>query len=244
MEQPNQMHYQTIFITGAHAGLGKALTQGFLDTGADVFAVSRRRPADLNNSNRLRFRALDLAQTDQISDGIKEFLSTTNQLDLVLLNAGVLGEIKDLSDTSLAEIATVMDVNVWANKVIYDTMRELRIRIPQLVAISSGAALNGSGGWGAYSMSKSALNLMFRVYAHENPDSHFACLAPGLVHTQMLNHVCSLELDDRYPAVGRIKSAIGTERMQTPSQAATRLMAAFPRLLEYPTGAYVDIREM
>ena len=85
----------------------------------------------------------------------------------MLLNAGVLGEIKDLSDTTLAEIAAVMDVNVWANKVIYDTLRELDTRIQQLVAISSGAAFNGSGGWGAYSMSKSALNLMFRVYAHE-----------------------------------------------------------------------------
>ena len=238
------MQYQTIFITGIHTGLGKALTQAFLDAGADVHAVSRRRPADLNNSDRLRFCPLDLAQTDQIRDGIGEFLKTTKQLDLVLLNAGVLGEIKDLSDTSLAEIAAVMDVNVWANKLIYDTLRELAINISQLVAISSGAAFNGSGGWGAYSMSKSALNLMFRVYAHENPATHFTCLAPGLVHTQMLEDICALDVDERYPAVGRIKSAIGTDRMQTPSQAAARLMDAFPRLLEYPTGAYVDIREM
>ena len=244
MEQRIRMHYQTIFITGIHTGLGKALTQAFLDAGADVFAVSRRRPADLNNSDRLRFCALDLSETDQIRDRIKEFLRTTKQLDLVLLNAGMLAEIKDLSDTSLAEIAAVMDVNVWANKVIYDSMRELHIANSQLVAISSGAAFNGSGGWGAYSMSKSALNLMFRVYAHENPDTHFACLAPGLVHTRMLDRVCSLDVDERYPAVGRIKSALGTDRMQTPSQAATRLMDTFPQLLEYPTGAYVDIREM
>ena len=50
----------------------------------------------------------------------------------MLLNAGVLGEIKDLSDTTLAEIAAVMDVNVWANKVIYDTLRELDTRIQHL----------------------------------------------------------------------------------------------------------------
>ena len=81
-------------------------------------------------------------------------------------------------------------------------------------------------------------------YAHENADTHFTCLAPGIVQTQMLEHVCSLNVGERYPAVQHIKSAIGTEQMQTPALAASRLLAAFPRLLEYPTGAFVDIREM
>ena len=238
------MYYQTAFITGVHTGLGKALTQAFLDEGADVLAVSRQQPADLNHANRLRFCALDLSQIDQIRDGIREFLRTVERLDLVLLNAGVLGEIKNLNDTSLDELAAVMDVNVWANKVIFDTLLEMQIPISQLVAISSGAAFNGSGGWGAYSISKSALNLMFRVYAHEHPDTHFTCLAPGLVHTQMLDYVCSLEVDERYPAVSRIKSTMGTDRMQTAAQAADRLMSALPRLLEYPTGSFVDIREV
>jgi NAD(P)-dependent dehydrogenase (short-subunit alcohol dehydrogenase family) len=238
------MHDQTIFITGIHTGLGNALTKAFLDRGAEVFGVSRQRPDDLDNAARLRFRRLDLSHTEEIRDGVRELLAPVKQLDLVLLNAGMLGEIKDLRDTSLGEIAAVMDINVWANKLIYDTLLDMQIRVRQLVAISSGAAFNGSGGWGAYSISKSALNLMFHVYAHENPDTHFICLAPGLVQTQMLDYVCSLEVDDRYPAVGRIRSAVGTERMQTMSQAAQRLLDIFPRLLEYPTGSFVDIREM
>jgi NAD(P)-dependent dehydrogenase (short-subunit alcohol dehydrogenase family) len=238
------MRFQTIFITGIHTGLGNALTQALLDKGAEVFAVSRQRPDDLHNAARLQFCSLDLSHTDQIGEGIREFLAPVRQLDLVLLNAGVLGEIKDLHDTGLDEIATVMDINVWANKLIYDTLLEMQIQIRQLVAISSGAAFNGSGGWGAYSISKSALNLMFRVYAHENPDTHFICLAPGLVQTKMLDYVCSLDVDQRYPAVGRIRSAVGTDGMQTTSQAARRLLDVFPRLLEYPTGSYVDIRDM
>ena len=54
----------------------------------------------------------ELAKTEEIRDGIREFLAPVKQLDLVLMNAGVLGEIKDLRDTSLAEITAVMDVNV------------------------------------------------------------------------------------------------------------------------------------
>lgn len=238
------MQYQTVFITGIHTGLGNALTQSLLKDKAEVFAVSRRRPDELQNAERLRFRSLDLSKTEEIRDGIRQLLAPVRRLDLVLLNAGVLGEIKDLRDTSLREIAAVMDINVWANKLIYDTMLDMQIQIRQIVAISSGAAFNGSGGWGAYSISKSALNLIMRVYAHENPDTHFTCLAPGLIQTQMLDYVCSLDAEERYPAIGRIRGAVGTDRMQTTPQAAERLLDAFPRLLEHPTGSYVDIRDM
>jgi NAD(P)-dependent dehydrogenase (short-subunit alcohol dehydrogenase family) len=105
------MHYQTIFITGIHTGLGKALTQAFLNQGAEVFAVSRRQPDELQNAAGLRFRALDLSRTEEIRDGIRDVLRPVKRLDLVLLNAGVLGEIKELRHTSLGEIAAVMDIN-------------------------------------------------------------------------------------------------------------------------------------
>jgi len=104
--------------------------------------------------------------------------------------------------------------------------------------------VNGSGGWGAYSISKASLNLLFRVCAHEHPETHFTCLAPGLIHSQMLDYVCSLPDNERYPAVSRVKSAVGTERMQSPAKAAERLIAALPKLLDYPSGSYLDIREI
>jgi NAD(P)-dependent dehydrogenase (short-subunit alcohol dehydrogenase family) len=175
---------------------------------------------------------------------MRSFLDGTRQIDLVLLNAGVLAPIKDLRDTSVEEISAIMDVNVWANKLIYDTLLEMQIPVRQLVAMSSGAAINGSAGQGAYSISKSALNLLFRVYAHENTETHFTCLAPGLVQTQMLDYLCSVDAEDRYPALGIIRSAVGTDKVQTPSQAARRLLDSLPRLREYPTGSYIDIREL
>ena len=86
-------------------------------------------------------------------------------------------------------------------------------------------------------------NLKEQAQGGQGTDPTFTCLAPGLVQTQMLDYVCSLNVDERYPAVGRIRNAIGTDRLQTPSQAAARLLDVFPRLLERPSGSYVDIRE-
>lgn len=238
------MRYTNVFMTGIHTGLGNALADRFLSSESHVYAVSRSEPDELKDAPGLHFRNLDLSQPEVIRDTVARLLDGARSLDVAILNAGILGEIKDLRQTSLNEIATVMQVNVWANKLIYDTLLDLRIPVRQLVAISSGASVNGSGGWGAYSISKASLNLLFRVYAHEHPETHFTCLAPGLIHSPMLDYVCSLPEGERYPAVSRVKSAAGTERMQSPAQAAERLIAALPKLLDYPTGAYVDIREM
>jgi NAD(P)-dependent dehydrogenase (short-subunit alcohol dehydrogenase family) len=238
------MTYEKTFITGVHTGLGNALAKTFLAAEADVYAISRSEPDELTENPKLHFRQLDLSKTEEIRDAIGQWLAPARHLDLVILNAGILGGIRDLRDTSLREMAAIMDVNVWANKLIYDSLLDLNTRVNQLVAISSGASVNGSGGWGAYSISKAALNLLFRVYAHEHPETHFVCLAPGLVRSQMLDYVCSLPDDQRYPAIGRIRSAMGTDRMQSPAQAAERIIAALPKLLEYPTGSYVDIREI
>ena len=48
-----------------------------------------------------------------------------------------------------------MELNVWANKELIDTLA-LHAKVKQIVGISSGAAINGSKGWGSYSLSKSS----------------------------------------------------------------------------------------
>jgi NAD(P)-dependent dehydrogenase (short-subunit alcohol dehydrogenase family) len=234
----------TTFVTGIHRGLGNGLAQVLLEQGARVYGVSRQCPENLARHPNLCFRPLDLTRLEEIHTQIRALLQETNTLDLVILNAGILGEIKPLRDTSLHEIERIMTVNVWANKLIFDTLLDMEIPIQQVVAMSSGAAFNGSGGWGAYSMSKSALNLLFRVYAHEHEATHFTSLAPGLIASQMLDYVCSLPADERFPAVSRIQDAQGTDRMQSPTQAAERIIDSLPRLLETPSGAFVDIREL
>jgi NAD(P)-dependent dehydrogenase (short-subunit alcohol dehydrogenase family) len=238
------MNVRDALITGVHTGLGNALAKALLSDGASVLGASRKRPEDIEDTPRFCFRKIDLAESEQVRDGLGPLLGSTRSLDLVILNAGVIGEIKDLGDTSLRELAAVMDVNVWANKLICDTLFDRGIKVRQIVGISSAAAFNGSGGWGAYSISKAALNLLLRVYAHEQPETHFTALAPGLVHSAMIDYICSLPEQETHPANARIRSAVGTDRMQSPAEAAQRVIQALPKLLEYPTGSYVDIREM
>lgn len=232
-----------VFITGIHTGIGHALATELLDTGAEVWAVSRTPPDDLVGRERLQFASLDLRRFDEITPTLGELLDGVDPLDLAILNAGALGELKDLCDTSIDELRSVMDLNVWANKVVIDALLASR-RVGQVVAISSGAAFNGSGGWGAYSISKSALNLLVRVFAHEHPETHFTALAPGVIETGMIHTILAQPENERHSANLRIRAANAEGRVMSPAVAAKRLLACFPQLLERESGAYADIRKL
>jgi NAD(P)-dependent dehydrogenase (short-subunit alcohol dehydrogenase family) len=236
---------RNVLITGVSSGIGHALAQSFLENGVRVFGVSRRKPEDLLEHQRFMFLTLDLTDYNAVADALPELLEDVGSLDLVVLNAGILGRITDLSDASLDELKRTMEINLWANKMLIDELLDNGLRISQIVAISSGASINGHRGWSGYSLSKAALNMLIKLYAAENPETHCCALAPGLVDTAMQDYLASLPDDERYPSLERIRSRRGTSDMPTPEELAPRLietMSKLPRMVD--SGQYVDIREL
>jgi NAD(P)-dependent dehydrogenase (short-subunit alcohol dehydrogenase family) len=112
------------------------------------------------------------------------------------------------------------------------------VRVEQIIAISSGAAVSSTRGWNGYSISKAALNALVRLYAAERPQTHFAAVAPGLVDTAMQAYLRSVPADARYPGLEGLKRAHGTPEMPTPDAAATRLIATFERLRAEASGGF------
>lgn len=237
--------YEHIFITGVSSGIGHALARVCLDRDGWVYGVSRRTPEDLVENEAFQFLSADLGDLNSVDEVIERLLDGVPKLDLVVLNAGVLGRLADVRESSLAELQHSMDVNLWANKVILDTVFGLGVPVRQVIGISSGAAVNGHRGWGGYALSKAALNMLIQLYAAELPDTHFCAFAPGLVDTRMQEYLCREVHDERFASVERLRAARGTERMPSPEQIAPRLLEAFAQVRETaPSGAFVDIREM
>ena len=225
-----------VFITGIGSGIGEALSREYLGRGDEVYALGRHIPESLPNRKNLHFVKADLFAHEKIESALMRLLP--EKIDLAILNAGILGDIKDMSETDLYELKTVMDLNLWANKIIIDFFK--RIETKQIVAISSGAAVNGSRGWSGYSISKAALNMMIKLYAHEMPDTHLSALAPGLVATPMLCHIIEKVDESRYPSVKRLKES----PKLTPEASAKMLTEAFEKLLNYESGRFYDVRRM
>jgi len=234
---------QYIFITGVSSGLGHGLARVYLEQGAAVYGCSRRVPGDLVEQG-LQHITLDLSDGGVASAKFSEWVAQMPRCDIAILNAGKLGQIRDMAATPLDDLRETMEVNVWANKWLLDALFEQVRVVNQVVAISSGASQSGSRGWNGYSISKAALNMFIKVYAGEVPRTHFTSLAPGLVDTAMQDYLTNLPVDDRYPPLAILKAAKGTEKMPDGKTCARQLIKAFPELLKLSSGSYADVRKL
>lgn len=244
-DESNKPSIRSVLVTGVSSGLGLALARKYLSAGWTVYGLSRRKPPDLSEGELFHHAPVDLAEHASIPEALERLLPEKAKLDLALLNAGTAGRFGDTKDTPLELIKSVMDVNVWANKVILDFLCSRRVPPSQVVAISTGASITGHRGWNAYSLSKAALNMLMRLYSRELPETHFTALAPGLVDTPMLQSVMSLQSDNDFPTIARMKSKRGTAELQTPDQAAEKLLKIIDRLPEkVESGSYADSRQL
>ncbi|MDJ0882047.1 MAG: SDR family NAD(P)-dependent oxidoreductase [Gammaproteobacteria bacterium] len=229
-----------LFITGNSNGLGLGLTRYYLQQGYTIYSLSRS-PCPLEHP-KLNHVTLDLSALEQIDDCLSNLIPPT--LNLVILNAGILGTIQDLAKTRLNELKKVMDINVWSNKMIIDWIIHHEIKVEQLTLMSSGASVNGNRGWGAYSLSKATLNMLAKLYAHEMPHTHISALAPGLIHTRMQDYLCHEVDQQRYPSIQKLIEAYGTEAMPNIDQAAALVAGKLPACQLYPSGSFIDIRQI
>jgi NAD(P)-dependent dehydrogenase (short-subunit alcohol dehydrogenase family) len=216
-----------VLITGINRGIGYGLAKHYLQEGADVYALGRSNPFD-----EVEFVKIDLRAFEKIPDAIATL--DFDRLDLAILNAGILGEIKELKYWDLFELKTVFDVNVWANKVLID---ELAPVTDKIVVISSGAAVNGNPGWGGYAMSKCALNMMVSIYSKEI-DTKIYAIAPGVIDTDMVSKVISYD-HSKFTSLDNVqKSRVSL------NEGVRRVIKLIERLDEYPSGSFIDVRNV
>lgn len=233
-----------VLITGTGKGLGSGLARYYLENGDTVYGISRSKNGDLENYPDFHFISQDLSEFDEMKKTIPGFLKQAGELDIVILNAGIISEIKDLKDCSLDEIRNVMDINVWANKILIDLLFSNLRSIRQIAAISSGASVYGNRGWNAYSLSKATLNMLIKLYAAEQENTHFCSIAPGLIDSGMQEYIYSLRDDPRFSSLDKLKKTKSSGQMPTPDEAAAKLAKSLVRALNKESGSFLDVREM
>lgn len=215
-----------VLITGINRGIGKGLVEEYLKKDYEIYAIGRSNPFD-----NINFYKCDLRAIERIKEAIESF---NTKFDLVILNAGILGEIKLLKEWSVKELEDIFLVNVWSNKVLIDFLAPFSKKI---VAISSGVAISGNAGWGGYALSKCALNMMVNIYAKEI-DSKIYALAPGVIDTDMVQKVISGDRN-RFESLNRVDAS----KIEL-NKDINRLVKAIDMLDEYPSGSFLDIRNM
>ena len=214
-----------ILITGINRGIGYGLANYYLKNN-NIYAIGRKNPF----GKKVKFYKLDLSVVEKIKEAID--VLEIKSLDLAILNAGILGEIKDMKEWSIKELEDIFKVNVWANKVLIDYISSFTKKI---VIISSGAGVNGNKGWGGYSLSKCAVNMMVKIYSQEINSKIYA-LAPGVIETDMVKNVISFD-KNKYSSLKRVEESIVTLE-----DGIERIIKTIEKLDEFESGNYIDVR--
>jgi NAD(P)-dependent dehydrogenase (short-subunit alcohol dehydrogenase family) len=232
---------RSVLVTGVSSGIGYAIADSLLTQNDRVTGVSRRQPKELIECGLVHW-SLDLSDSNAVDSGLSERLLAAPAWTHVILNAGIIGSVSDLSSCEDAILQHVFQINVWSNKALLDQILRAVPTVRQVVAMTSGAGQEGKRGLGAYCLSKATLNMLIQLYAREFPHVHFTSLLPGTVATPMQDLLCSVE-DDRFPILDTLRERRALDSMSNVDSVARRLIAQldqFPELVASGNTLHLD----
>lgn len=187
-----ELEDKVIVITGGGRGIGAAAAREFADRGATVHICGRTEEElerVASSSESIDAQILDLREADAVEEWLANIGGRHGRVDVVINNAGILGPKRTLDETDVEAFRQVMDINVVG---AFATIRASypflkRSERPVVINLSSSVGRKGRASWGAYSISKFAVEGLTEVAADELSD-HGACvvsLNPGGTATKM-----------------------------------------------------------
>lgn len=198
--QPDLLRDRVVLITGASDGIGRALALETAQLGAQVILHGRNsRKLEqvydaieaLEHAPRPAIAVLDLESA--ASEGYLTLANTLEtefgKLDGLVHNASILGERFAIAQYDAVEWQRVMHVNVTAEFALTQVCLPLLNAAPDpsIIFTSSGVGRQGRAFWGAYAVSKFAIEGLSQVLADEHRHSKLRvnCINPGATRTKM-----------------------------------------------------------
>jgi len=163
-------------VTGASRGIGAATATALAAQGAHVI-LTARTAKDLEAVEDVIFDAggnatiapLDLTDGDSISRLAIAVTERWGKLDILVLNAAMLGTLSPVPAIDGAEFARLFTLNVTAQQVMIASFDALlrKSDAGRLLALTSSVGATPRAFWGAYGASKAALENLIKCYGDE-----------------------------------------------------------------------------
>lgn len=184
-------------VTGASRGIGAATAEALAAAGAHVILVARTAKALEEVEDRIHaaggsatIAPLDLSDTPAIAKLATAIAGRWDKLEVMVLNAGMLGSLTPVEHIDSAEFARLIQLNLIANQALIAAFDPLIRRAEQadVIALTSSVGATPRAFWGGYGASKAALETLLGAYADETRHAGRICVHicdPGATRTRM-----------------------------------------------------------
>lgn len=198
--QENSLKDRVIMVTGAGDGIGKAAAIAYAQAGARVILAGRTVEKleqvydEIISAGGFEPLIYPVDFEGATEDDFNELANQCDQqfgrLDGLLLNAGILGQRTPLSSYRHDVWTKVLQVNVTAQHLITKALMPVLEASDNASVIftTSGVGRVGRAFWGAYAVSKFAVEGLVQTWAAETEGLNSVrinCINPGATSTQM-----------------------------------------------------------
>jgi NAD(P)-dependent dehydrogenase (short-subunit alcohol dehydrogenase family) len=184
-------------VTGASRGIGAATAEALAGAGAHVILVARTASALEEVEEQIHsaggsatIAPLDLTEGESIGKLAVAVAERWEKLDIIVLNAAMLGSLTPVQDIDPKEYSRLLSINLLANQALIAAFDPLlkRAQRADVVALTSSVGGEPRAFWGAYGSSKAALEALLGAYADETEYTgrlRVHIVDPGATRTRM-----------------------------------------------------------
>ena len=197
MAEQKPLEGQIALVTGASRGIGAATAEALAARGAHVIITARTTDGLEEVEERIHqaggnatIAPLDLTDAESIGRLAIALNERWEKLDIMVLNAAMLGTLAPLQYADPAEFARVFMLNVSAQQALITAFDPLLRKSgnARIIGLTTSVAAKPRAFWGVYGASKSAFETLLLAYADENR-AHgrltVAIVDPGATRTKM-----------------------------------------------------------
>ncbi|MCY4778404.1 SDR family NAD(P)-dependent oxidoreductase [Sphingobacterium sp. UT-1RO-CII-1] len=185
---------KTALVTGGQSGIGKAIVDLFVSRGASVYVLDLTTGKDDNRAEKggkgtVISIPCNVAIQSEVESAINQVMKESDQLDIVVNNAGV-SHIGTLEQTTENDLDKIYEINV---KGMFQVAKAVIVHMKSkggvILNMASVAASVGLADRFAYSTGKGAVVAMTLSIAKDyiNYGIRCNCISPGRVHTPFVD---------------------------------------------------------
>ena len=191
MSDAKRLEGRVALITGASHGIGRFAAEGatVIALGRNVGALEELDDEIRADGGKLVLLPMDLTMYEKIDAMGASIYERFGKLDIVVGNAGLLGELAPVGHIDTQVFENTYATNVTANfRLIRSVDKLLRLSdAGRAIFVTSNASSKGRAFWGLYASTKAALESLVLSYAQEVEETPLRVnlVNPGRIRTKM-----------------------------------------------------------